>query len=119
MSNKVTGTVAHIGAVNQITETFKKRDLVLNVQEGQFENINAFELHQDRCSLGDNIAVGEEVTVSYNIKSNEFKGRYYTTLVAWKIESEGTAQAIAPVQQYAPVGETFTEEEEETDDLPF
>ncbi len=33
------------------------------------------------------IAEGEEVDVSINISSREYKGRYYTQVSAWKIEA--------------------------------
>jgi len=32
---------------------------------------------------------GDRVKVSFNIRGNEYKGRYYVNLQAWKIESAG------------------------------
>lgn len=44
--------------------------------------------------------VGKEVEVSFNIRTNEYKGKYYTTLQSWKVfgstgsESEQVAESI-------------------------
>ena len=44
------------------------------------------------------LAVGQEVTVYYNNKCNEYNGNYYVTLDAWKMDG-GVAQ---PSQTYNP-----------------
>ena len=37
------------------------------------------------------------VTVSFDIESREFNGRWYTSIRAWKIQQGDTTQAAAPV----------------------
>ena len=125
----VTGVISHIGEAVQASATIVKRDLVLTVQSGQYENLNAFELMNDKCSLADNLTEGQEVTVHYNIRSREWQGRYFTNLTAWKIETTQQAQPVpqAPVQKQkqkpftppAPVSNTAYAESGDTDDLPF
>ena len=125
----VTGVISHIGESVQATATITKRDLVLTVQSGQYENLNAFELMNDKCNLADSLTEGQEVTVHYNIRSREWNGRYFTNLIAWKIDGQPQAQAPAkpaplpqkqkaftppaPQQQYTAVVDA------EDDDLPF
>ncbi len=51
--------------------------------------------------------VGQDVEVSFNVQTNEYKGKYYTSLQSWKIFK-------------AEAGETALEvAQEEADDLPF
>lgn len=38
------------------------------------------------------LAAGQEVTVHYNNKCNEYNGNYYVSLDAWKIETGAVAQ---------------------------
>lgn len=52
-----------------------------------------------------NVKEGAEVEVCYNIRTNEYKGKYYTSLQAWKVSSENTPEAI--------------KQDEGEDDLPF
>ena len=126
----VTGIISHIGESVQATATITKRDLVLTVQSGQYENLNAFELMNDKCNLADSLTEGQEVTVHYNIRSREWNGRYFTNLIAWKIDGQPQAQVPAtppPALQAkqkaftppSPVSNTAYAESGDTDDLPF
>ena len=51
--------------------------------------------------------VGQEVDVSFNVQTNEYKGKYYTSLQSWKIFKAEAGEATPEVAQ------------EEADDLPF
>lgn len=53
-------------------------------------------------------SVGKEVEVSYNIRTNEYEGKYFTSLQAWKI--------YRVQNQEAPQVETVVEDDS---DLPF
>jgi len=63
-----------------------------------------------------NLVAGEMVSVSVDLESREYNGRWYTEARAWKIEKSGSAAPSAP-----PVGdEPFeTAASGTTDDLPF
>lgn len=118
MANKVTGVISHIGETTQVTATFAKRDLVLTVQNGDYENLNAFQLVNKGCEMGDKFTEGEIVAVYYNIRSNEKDGRYFTSLTAWKVEPDEEAPAPKAVAKKAPamVEPVYEQEGEE---LPF
>jgi len=51
--------------------------------------------------------VGQEVDVSFNVQTNEYKGKYYTSLQSWKIFKAEAGEATPEAAQ------------EEADDLPF
>ncbi len=52
--------------------------------------------------------VGQEVDVNFNVQTNEYKGKYYTSLQSWKIfKAEAAVDTPEPTQ------------DEAKDDLPF
>jgi hypothetical protein len=57
----------------------------------QFEVFGEDRIKQNPCELD------QLVTVSFDIESREFNGRWYTSIRAWKIQQGDTTQAVAPV----------------------
>ena len=67
-------------------------------------------------------SIGTEVSVSFDIESREYNGKYYTEVKAFKIETVGKSapkQKNAEQQYQAHVQERASSEFEETDGLPF
>ena len=56
-----------------------------------FEVFGEDRIKQNPCELD------QLVTVSFDIESREFNGRWYTSIRAWKIQQGDTTQAAAPV----------------------
>ncbi len=83
---KVIGEVHMIDGENVISDKFKKRDFVLKVTDGNYEQFIKLELHQDRCDLVDKIRIGEDVEVEFNLRGREWNDRFFTNLVAWKVQ---------------------------------
>ncbi len=125
---EVTGRVKVINAEQQVSATFKKRELVVTTDE-QYPQIIMIEFTQDKTDLLNNYAPGEEVKVSINLRGREWvnpqgETKYFNSLQGWRIEK---VQAGAPQQsqQTPPMpaatafepAANFTEEEH--DDLPF
>ena len=58
--------------------------------------------------------VGDSVSVEFNVSTNEWKGKYFTSLGAWKIFKAEETEDIGGLDV------TGTEvKEDESDDLPF
>jgi len=57
---------------------------------------------------------GQEVKVSFNVKTNEWKDKFYTSLQSFRIDKLESAPSVPmpPTENYAPI-------EEEPDDSPF
>ncbi len=60
------------------------------------------------------------IKVLFDIRGNEYNGKYYNNLVAWKVETAGAVVASgemppAPMPAAAPIDLNSEEE----DDLPF
>lgn len=76
----------------------------------------AFKATMDRVDEVINREPGDILTVHFNIQSREFNGRYYTDVIAWKIEAEAAAAAPAapaaqkPAVQPAPANSAVVED---------
>lgn len=92
MSNKE--TYALKGKVKVINETqtfdsgFQKRVFVVTT-DGEWPQDIKFEVVKDKCSLLDQFSNGQEVTVNFDVRGNEYNGKYYVNLAAWRIDAVG------------------------------
>ncbi len=110
-----------------VSEKFSKRDFVITTDETtQYPQFVSMQLTQDKCSVLNDIIVGDEIKVDFNLQGREWNGpqgiKYFNTLQAWRIEKiGGTVQAQQQPQQatetVAPVvnNSSITDD----DDLPF
>ncbi len=121
MSFELTGKLHHIYDTEQIKETFRKREFVVEKVDGQYPEYIKFQLVQDRTNLMDNMNVGDEVTVSFDLRGREWQGKYFTNLQAWRIQSASAAQAPPPSADPFPSEEPpqFATGGATKDDLPF
>lgn len=114
MSYKLTGTVVRIGDTETISDKFKKRELVVEVKDGEYPQFISLQTVNAKCDILDAIGSGEQVEVSFNLKGREWTSpqgevKYFNTLEAWRVESVNT-NSQEPEQRPAPVDE---------DDVPF
>lgn len=93
MSNQYesVGTLHKVYDTQQVKDTFKKREFVIEVQDGEYPQHIKFQVTQDRCELLDKYKVGQEVTVLFNLRGRPFQNKdgqtmYFTNLEAWRIE---------------------------------
>lgn len=98
MSLEIKGAILNIGKTEKVSEKFSKRQLVIQT-EGEYPQTVALEFTQARTSKLDGLAEGQVVTVAFNIKGSEWKGKYFTTLEGWMVKAEegsGSNQKAAP-----------------------
>ena len=120
MSYDFTGKLHRIFDEQQIKDTFRKREFVVEKTDGQYPNFIKFELIQDRCSLLDAYNEGDEVTVSFDLRGRERQDKYFTNLHAWSISPANGAQANANSAAPQPKEEpTAFAGDNSKDDLPF
>ncbi len=109
---KVTGVITKIQpveeGVSKAGKEWKKLTFVLETSE-EYNNVYAFEVFGGEKV--DNFVkfnkVGQSVDVDFNVSCNEWQGKYFTSLQAWKIFKAEEAQ----------IGSGATQPAE--DDLPF
>lgn len=95
MSYELTGKIKLIQDEQQFNSGFRKREIVVTVEDGKYSQDILLEFLQDKIALLDSFSLGQEVTVSFNIRGREYNGRYFNNLAAWKITAAGAA-AEAP-----------------------
>jgi hypothetical protein len=123
---EITGKVHEVGQVQQVTDTFKKRDLVIQYAENpQFVEYIKFEATQDRVNLFDNLNAGDDVAISFNLRGRPWTNKdgvtsYFNSLVAWRVNKVAAGQQAAPAQyNNAPAPADISSNNNEEDDLPF
>lgn len=117
---KLTGKIIAIMDKHQVTDTFAKREFVIETDE-QYPQMVKFELTQAKCDDIDNHKVGEEMTVHFNVRGRKWTNKegndvYFVSLNAWRLE-KGEAPAASdapfPSADAEPPADSFA------DDLPF
>lgn len=86
----VTGKVKVIGAEQQVSASFKKRELVVTTEE-QYPQHILIEFAQDKCDLLNELVEGQEVKVHINLRGREWvnpqgETKYFNQIQGWKIE---------------------------------
>ncbi|MGI4832498.1 MAG: DUF3127 domain-containing protein [Janthinobacterium lividum] len=114
MAYDVTGRLHDIFDEQQVSDKFRKREFVLEVQEGQYPEQIKFQLVQDKTALIDPYKIGDEVKVTFNLRGRGFNKNgqmlYFTNLEAWRVEpatgggapAAGGGSYSQPQQQAAP-----------------
>ena len=80
------GRIKMIGETQEFPSGFSKREFVVTSPDEKYPQDIKFEIVKDNCAKLDSFSEGDEATVSFNIRGNEFNGKYYVSLSAWKIE---------------------------------
>lgn len=118
------GKVHEIGALQQVSETFKKRDLIIEYAENPtYPEYIRFEALQDKTALFDSLKPGDDVEVSFNLRGRPWtdkagKTSYFNSLVVWRINALTNAASSPAAPQYAPPADLSSAPGED-DDLPF
>lgn len=122
---EIRGRVHEVGQTQQVTESFKKRDLVVAYAENpQFVEYISFQATQDRVNIFDGLTTGQEVEVSFNLRGRPWTNRdgvttYFNSLVAWKVTKlTNDPAASAPTYQDMPAPVDISGEADD-DGLPF
>lgn len=114
---KTIGKIKRISKIQQVTDTFKKREFVIETDE-QYPQTIGFEVIQDKINIIDNYNVGDLIEVFFNLRGREWQKdasspiRVFNSLHAWRIQKVETEQANSPTSE-----NTSTPSPDE--DLPF
>ena len=92
-SFEIEGKLKVIEDVQTFGSGFTKREFVVEVEDGNYPQMVKFECVKDRTSLTDGMQVDDTVKVTFDIRGNEYKERFYVNLNAWKLEKLGGAPA--------------------------
>lgn len=103
---KLGGKLVRVDDVQEFQSGFKKREFVIETEDGQYSQMVKFELHKDNVNKLANLQLGQSIEVHFNIRGNEHKGKVYNNLVAWKLVVGAPLQGHQqqPQQQDLPMG---------------
>lgn len=120
-SFEISGTVKHLLDLQTFASGFTKREFVIEVPDGNYPQMIKFECVKDRTALLDPLSIGDQVKVTFDIRGNEFKERFYVNLNAWKIAKEGGDGVQPPPQEQSgsSLDAQFDNEPDSSDDIPF
>jgi hypothetical protein len=123
MNFEINGKVIVKDDTQQISDRFKKREFVIEVENErnpEWNDFIKFQLTQDRCDLLEPISLNEEIKVSFNIKGRKWEKdgnvSYFSNLEAWRIEKVQTSGGIPEMPEFTADDIPPAPEE---DDLPF
>ena len=125
------GRIELIREVQQITETFSKREFVLTIDENSdYPQSILVELVNDKTRLLDQYKVGDVVTCEINLRGRKWvnpkgEAKYFNTIQAWKVfqaevshQGQQVESQSAQSAQSASVGGDWLQSDD-SDDLPF
>ena len=127
MSNKVTGEIIDIlpteSGTSKAGKEWKKLTFAIETNK-QYNNILAFEVFGDEKveNFLKYNKLGKTVDVEFNVSSNKWKDRYFTTASAWKItKANDTETALKQAAEmvdtvFEPAGDLSNDD---NDGLPF
>ena len=124
-SFELTGTLKVLEDLQTFASGFTKREFVIEIPDGKYPQMVKFEVVRDKISQLDQVNIGDELKITFDVRGNEYKGRYYVNLSAWKIEggSGASGGGNGGSQEDPPPGafdNSFDNETEPTeDDIPF
>ena len=99
---EISGKIKLIEETQSFSSGFTKREFVVTTGDSKYPQDIKFEIVKDKCSLLDSYSPGQDVQVNFDIRGNEYNGRYYVNLNCWKIQAAGGGQGN---QQAAPQNE--------------
>jgi single-strand DNA-binding protein len=116
---ELTGTVKVVMDLMKFDSGFTKREFVVTTDDDRYPQHIKFECVKDRCALLDNIKPGQRVTVSFDVRGNEYKERYFVNLNAWRIDAAKEASAPDSAEDGPPLDQRTPPEDEDAEVLPF
>lgn len=113
------GTVNVIDNPQTFSSGFTKQLITVIEDADKYPQELPFEFVKEKIEMLHKVKRGDKVKVSYNLRGSEWKGRYFVSLSAWKIEVIDSANYDSGVPRQPPL--EGLEEEVPDDDLetPF
>ena len=117
-----TGVVKVKGKEQKVSDRFKKREFVLTDNSPSYPQTILFQLTQDRTGLIENVNVGDEITVHFQLKGREWRNpqgevKFFNSLDVFKVERAQTQSSNESISEPSFNNETLVPTPD--DDLPF
>ena len=83
------GKIKLINEVQTFPSGFMKREFVVTTAHDKYPQDLKFEVVKDKCAMLDSFEPGQDVTVAFDVRGNEYNGKYFVNLSCWKIQAGG------------------------------
>lgn len=126
---EVIGTIYKVGTVQQVTDKFKKLELIVTTDvTSQYPQHIKIQFSQDKCNLADGLKSGDECKFELNLRGKLYTDKsgnenVITNLECWRVTKLGSTATQADED---PFGMAATNQPQsnplppaEADDLPF
>ena len=127
---EIQGKIKLIKEVQEISATFKKRELILTTDE-QYPQTLSVEFIQDKTDLLNNFEINQSVKVGINLRGREWENpetkelKYFNSIQGWRIDlldsNTGVSnEDLPPLDSLSPFEPADdNDDNQELDDLPF
>ena len=116
---ELTGTVKVVMDEVKFDSGFSKREFVVTTDDDRFPQEIKFECVKDKAALLADVKPGQHVAVSFDLRGNESKGRYFVSLSAWRIQAERPGTAPEPTDDRPPLEQLAPPADEDSEEPPF
>ena len=122
---EATGKIKVIYDTQSFPSGFSKREFVVTTADSKYPQDLKFEVVKDKCAILDNYKEGADVVVNFDVRGNEYNGKYYVNLSCWKLSggSGGGGRNTEYSQESSRGNEPSPEDLRKTDDfdddIPF
>lgn len=117
IKGKIIVALPEMSGVSKSGNNWKKREYVLETQETYPRKVH-FDFFGDRADQYP-LSVGDDITLSFDIESREYNGRWFTSIRGWKAEKNGAAQPFQNMPDVPPAPAFDPMQSSGDEDLPF
>ncbi|MEP2775291.1 MAG: DUF3127 domain-containing protein [Luteolibacter sp.] len=125
---EASGKIKLISDTQTFPSGFSKREFVVTTAHDKYPQDIKFEVVKDKCAILDNYKEGQDVVVNFDVRGNEYNGKYYVNLACWKLSGGGSSGGGGgggnEYNQETPAAEPSAadlrkEDDFDDDDIPF
>ena len=97
MAIEIKGTIHRLFDTKQVSDKFRKREMVVLVEDGKYPQTLLVEVTGDRIDQTSQLREGDAVTCAINLRGREWRSpagevKYFNSIEAWRIEVTGQAR---------------------------
>jgi len=114
----IEGKITYIGSEETVwSQGLRKRTFVVEeVSDKEWKSSLAIDLFKDKTALLDGLQIGTFVKVGINYKANQYNGKWFNSISAWKIDAVANNNGSGAANDTAWFTPSYQQVDE---DLPF
>lgn len=121
---EATGKIKLISETQTFPSGFSKREFVVTTSDSKYPQDLKFEVVKDKTSILDSYKEGQDVVVNFDIRGNEYNGKYYVNLSCWKLSGGSGGggdeyNQVPPADVEPSAADLRKEDDFDDDDIPF